>query len=387
MIKYRYMASNGTNPAHILLVEDQEHERNLISMTLQKSGYEVTDCGSASEALELCRVVPFDAVVTDLVMPEIDGLALMRRLRGSLSATSVILVTGNPNFGSAVHAIEQGAFRYLTKPLSPKKLIEAVEHAIYATNISRMQTEALRLTQSTQNRPDNLKEQFEVALRHIWIAYQPVVNRVGRRIGFEAFVRPGTKSPATTKELFTLAETLGRWSEVVSKARHIAIEEWRVKFSNTPDLLFVNVHPDELQSNHIENSNVIDSADRIVLEFSDAIDYSEVNNLSERVERLRGLGSRIAADNFGSGTLGLSHLLQLSPDFLKIGRDLVANIQSYPAQQKLISEVHRLCNSLEIALIAVGVENEKEAETLSRLGCQYFQGYYFGAPAPFPAVT
>jgi len=102
----------------ILVVEDDRLFREMFTNLLKKEGYQV-DCASCGcEALEMLARSSYDLVVTDLVMPDINGLEILSRVRESYPWVDVIMVTGNANLESAIYALKHGASDYLVKPVN-----------------------------------------------------------------------------------------------------------------------------------------------------------------------------------------------------------------------------------------------------------------------------
>src|SRR5262245_59217446 len=97
----------------VLLVDDEPALLRVFARALEQAGYEVKTCDSAIRAAELIASGGLDAVVSDILMPELDGIGLLRLIRGHDPDLPVILVTGAPTAASATHALEYGAFQYL----------------------------------------------------------------------------------------------------------------------------------------------------------------------------------------------------------------------------------------------------------------------------------
>jgi DNA-binding response OmpR family regulator len=116
----------------ILVAEDDTELRKLILQGLQKAGYEVAQAESGEQAIDLLRQedAAFDAVVTDIVMGNIDGTEVMKVARALPSAPEVILLTGYGSLESAMVAIRAGAFDYLLKPCRMAQLLERVQAAL-----------------------------------------------------------------------------------------------------------------------------------------------------------------------------------------------------------------------------------------------------------------
>ena len=108
---------NKTRKATILVVDDEESYRNMISAVLEDAGYESIIAESGKSALEIVARRQIDAAVLDLMMPGMDGRELMNRLKKKIPDVPIIFLTAHGSIPSAVEAIKEGAADYLTKPL------------------------------------------------------------------------------------------------------------------------------------------------------------------------------------------------------------------------------------------------------------------------------
>ena len=104
-------------PAKILVVDDEPSILLLLREALAQWGYQVACVKSAGEALEAIRTELFDAAITDIRMPDMSGLDLLREIKRQDESIEVVMMTGYPTITSAVEALKEGAFDYLSKPL------------------------------------------------------------------------------------------------------------------------------------------------------------------------------------------------------------------------------------------------------------------------------
>ena len=122
-----------TANAHILLVDDDPGLLRLLSMRLTAAGYRVTAVKSAEEALARLAIELPTLVISDIRLPERDGLALFDEIRAHHSALPVILLTAHGTIPDAVEATARGAFAYLTKPFDGKVLLDKIAQAFSLT--------------------------------------------------------------------------------------------------------------------------------------------------------------------------------------------------------------------------------------------------------------
>jgi diguanylate cyclase (GGDEF)-like protein len=114
----------------ILLVEDDRFYRTMFSDLLQAEGYKVETACCGSEGLDMLAEGEYSLVITDLVMPDINGLEILSRVRESHPTVDVIMVTGNANLESAIFALKHGARDYLVKPVNPDEFKHSVAQCI-----------------------------------------------------------------------------------------------------------------------------------------------------------------------------------------------------------------------------------------------------------------
>jgi DNA-binding NtrC family response regulator len=117
----------------ILVVDDEDIVRTSCSRTLVPEGYEVRLAKNGAEGLMMASEERFDLVLTDLKMPDMDGIEVLRIIKEKWPETAVIIVTGYQTVDTAVKAIKLGAYDYIEKPFTPDALITAVTEALTST--------------------------------------------------------------------------------------------------------------------------------------------------------------------------------------------------------------------------------------------------------------
>ncbi len=114
----------------ILVVDDEAVVLGAVKKALRKTDYVIDTAGTAEEALKLLGAGSYDLVITDLLMPDIDGLELMQKMREAGSPVQIIVITGYPTIQSALKAKRLGAFEYVTKPFTRQELVSVVVRAL-----------------------------------------------------------------------------------------------------------------------------------------------------------------------------------------------------------------------------------------------------------------
>jgi signal transduction histidine kinase len=137
----------------ILLIEDELQLRDDLQLLLQSAGYQVTTAANGAEGLQQLREQPFDLVITDLIMPGVDGFQVMDDLHGHSPETVVVAMTGYVSTESAIQALRKGAYDYLTKPLDVDLMHSVVARAMEKV---RLQKDLQRSLAEVQAREEQL---------------------------------------------------------------------------------------------------------------------------------------------------------------------------------------------------------------------------------------
>jgi signal transduction histidine kinase len=134
---------------NILVVDDEDSIRSILTKVLQDDGFVVTEADSGEAALELFKQRVFDLVISDIVMPGINGIELLERIKDLYPATEVIIITSHASLDTAVQALRCGAYDYLFKPFGDLNLISAV---------TKRAIEKIRLTSENRRLLAKLKD-------------------------------------------------------------------------------------------------------------------------------------------------------------------------------------------------------------------------------------
>lgn len=114
----------------ILVVDDDVAFCSLLQTFLKKKGFDVTNSFTGKEAVEIINKDDFDVVITDIRLPDSDGMEILKRVKEKDISTQVILMTGYTDIKTAVNAMKQGAFDYVGKPINPEELLNTINASL-----------------------------------------------------------------------------------------------------------------------------------------------------------------------------------------------------------------------------------------------------------------
>lgn len=355
--------------------------RRTCARALGHEGWEVVLAESGTVALGMLnvRMEPFDCIVSDVNMPEVDGFQLVAAIRKIDDDIPVLLMTGDPSLDGAVRAIDTGAVSYLSKPFDQESLLSAVARAARRHGVARMRRRADSYAAQVQDAGD-LVVRFENALARAWMAFQPIVDVTAKRIhAYEALLRTDEESLKRPDLFIGTAERLDRIHDL---GRTVRAAVARSAENAPPDVdLFVNVHGLELTDETLfTNADPLAPlASRVVLEITERIGLDAVAGPT-RVAMLRKLGYRIAVDDLGAGYAALGALATLEPEVVKLDMSLIRDIERQPTKRRVVGAIATLCRELGSKVVAEGVETRAEAAVVIDCGIELIQGYLYARP-------
>lgn len=368
----------------VLLAEPDAALRDRYAKAFANTDLALTTVATPSEALEAIDLG------ADVFVAEVDGegegwSGLLPDVRDRDPGLPIVVLTGRPELESAMNAVNLGAFRYLVKPVGPAALAEVVRRAALLRWLDRLRPGSVP-DAGTDDARDLLSERFDRAMIDFRMAYQPIVWTSDSRIrGFEALLRAGRDEFTGPEEMLVAAQELDRTRELGRATRARVAGD----ANELPDdvILFVNLLPADLLDTDLyaPDAPLSAIAPRVVLELTERSPLDAVAGLTERLERLRELGFRIALDDVGAGYAGLASLTHMEPDVIKLDRSLIRDVDRSPRRRAVVRSLVSLCKSLHIGLIGEGVERLAEADALRDLDVEQLQGFYFAMPAPVSA--
>ncbi|MFO0593766.1 MAG: EAL domain-containing protein [Myxococcaceae bacterium] len=355
----------------VLVVDDDDLFLRVCGGLLKRAGLAVETLNDPSRALERIEHRKYDAIVSDVCMPEINGISLLKAVREIDRAVPVVLMTGAPSLENAISAIDLGVHKFLPKPFDVDAFVGAVKDAVARRHLGADQVWR--------------NEKLDRALEGLWMAFQPiVVPGRDQPFAYEALLRTRTKDIAGPNEFITLAEETRRLFELGRVIRSAVARE----FDKLPDGvdLFVNLHPEDLDDPDLYRPEAPLSrhARRVVLEITERASVASHGTLHQRISSLRELGYRIALDDLGAGYSGLTTLSRILPEFVKLDASLVRDIDTSGVNQLIVTAVLDLAGELGARVVAEAIETPVERAALEALGVELMQGFHFARPAPLP---
>lgn len=379
----------GPCKGSVLLLDDDATILRAYARVLENAGFKVVRRSSGVDVGRVLGRGTFDAVVSDISMPGMDGTEVLRVVRERDPDLPVILMTASGDVHSAAKAVEFRAMRYLLKPVDLALLVETVGNAVQQREAAAHGRRAVEQVERAASEQRELTARFERALASVRLVHQPIVNWPERKVfAHEALVRSAEPDLADPTLLIAAAEKLGRLPDLGRAIRRRAAE--RLRAGPGEDCSFVNLHPFDLSDDELFSSGAPLSqvADRVVLEVTECASLERTGDLPARLARLRQLGFRIALDDLGAGYASLSAFVHLAPHAVKLDKSLTSGVEKDSTKRMLIASMIHLCRDLGIVVIGEGVETAGQRDALTELGCQLLQGYLFAAPAAeYPPVA
>jgi EAL domain-containing protein (putative c-di-GMP-specific phosphodiesterase class I)/CheY-like chemotaxis protein len=369
------------------VADDEQGLREIYAEALLEAGHEVELASDTRSALRALEAGAFDIVVSDIVMPGLDGIDFLKAIHDRDPDLPVILVTGQPSLDTAIRAMEYGAVQYLVKPVKMDTLVKAVERGLTLRRIAGVKREASQyLGQVTPAQGEHaaLQASLDRVIGSIWMAFQPIVRARDRGLfGYEALLRSEEPSLPHPGAVFDAAEKLGQVPLVGRAVRQCVARS--LDAAGVP--IFVNLHPLDLADERLfgPEDPLASRAEKVVLEITERASLEGIADFRTRILNLRDLGYRVAVDDLGAGYAGLTTFAVLEPDIVKLDMSLIRNCDREPVKLKLIQSMAALCGELGMQVVAEGIETENECAAAIAAGCDLLQGYLIGRPGKLPS--
>jgi diguanylate cyclase (GGDEF)-like protein len=327
-----------------------------------------------------------------------DGVRIAQRLGDALESPFVVdgrhvfarasvgVASGNPEEQTADDLLRNADLAMYMAKGRGKARYAVFESGMHAAVLQRLELEA------------DLRR--ALGQGEFFLLYQPVVRLPdGSVVGMEALIRwkraggdvafPGQFIPVAEETGLILE--IGRW--VLQEACRQAAA-WQAEHTPTPALrLSVNLSARQLQDpGLVKDVEAVLAASglepaSLVLEITESLLMSEPDVAAQRLGELKDLGVRLAIDDFGTGYSSLSYLRRFPVDVLKIDRSFVTTLGSGPEDAALAHAIVKLGHTLQLRVVAEGIETPAQLAELQTIGCEYGQGYLFARPLAADAMS
>lgn len=383
--------------ARVLVVDNEAINVALLTKLLTRVGLgNVEGITDSSKVMSRVRDFDPDIVLLDLHMPEPDGYQLLRQIK-ELTAGSylpVVIITADITDEAKDRALAHGADDFLTKPFRMTETVLRVRNLV--------RTRSLHQTLSRQNvhlkselelqaaadddaalRAGRVSAVLEDADRQLQMVFQPIVDLAsGGAEGNEALARFRALPIRPPNEWFADAAEAG----LDLALELVAVRQAFAQAHRLPEdtFLSINASPATLRSPAFVELIAQQATRRIVVELTEHDHIADYTPINDVVRELRRHGCRLAVDDTGAGFASLRHILKLQPEFIKLDRLLVTDIDTDPARTALASALVRFSDDTGARLIAEGIETARELATLTELGVHLGQGFHLGRPDHLP---
>ncbi|MBL4640050.1 MAG: EAL domain-containing response regulator [Kordiimonadaceae bacterium] len=377
-----------------LIIDDSAFQRHMLSIVCTEAGYLTVLVNDGIEALKALQEMSFSLIITDLELPEMDGLQLIRAMAERKITAKIVLVSGLSE--SLLYAAKQLGDQFglnivgtINKPYVPEDFLE------------------LLLEASLINPADNLnpqyKGEFQGQLSHKSVSrgiedgalvpyYQPKVCRKREiLIGFECLARWRTErgkilGPASfipTAEDYNLMQ---EFTDVIIQRAFEDVVDWHKNGFLLP--VSINISTENFKDITFPE-RVIGFAEQygvqptsVILEVTESKVMEQAKECLEVMSRLRLKGFGLSIDDFGTGYASLKQLQYLPFTEIKLDRSYVAAAISHKPSRTVLETGIQLAQNLSLSYIAEGVETPEQAELLISLGCSQHQGFLYATPMP-----
>jgi EAL domain-containing protein (putative c-di-GMP-specific phosphodiesterase class I)/AmiR/NasT family two-component response regulator len=377
---------------NFLVAEDQRIQRTLLVSILEalgaKSVYETSDGREAMKIIEdIERQV--DIVITDLEMPGMDGLELVRRLsKMDRQRVSVILTTAMgakllASVGAMTKAYGLALLGVLEKPLTPGKLAPLIKlHRVSPAHPPqrRVAERTFTLEEIVQGLEDSEFQPY----------YQPQIDVASGRVkGAEALARwlhpkYGVIGPASFIPVLEQAANLDELTFLILKKTAGACRAWRehgLNLTVAVNLSLVSLTDTTLADRIAQVVQAEGLEPRhMVLEITETAAMTDVAPALENLARLRIRGFGLSIDDYGTGFSTLRQLMRVPFTELKIDRSFVTGCAESSLSRALVDSSVDMTRRLQIESVAEGVETQSDWNVLQSVGCDAAQGYFFAPP-------
>lgn len=380
---------NEGDPGRLLVLDDEEAVAETVCMIGESISFSTCATYEIESFLEKVAAWQPTHIALDLQMPGRDGIEVLRTLAATDCDAAIIIISGLGGriLNSAARVAREGGLNLLgtlEKPFSRAQLRQLL--------LCGVSDDARSNSRSSSNTDlDVTRTMLEDALdrRAFVVHYQPKVScKSGHLTGFECLARwpRGDNDFVPPDTFIPLAEQTGLIHELTRQVYAYAFEHFHHAALARQFDFALNLSPLNLKDPSFSdwlintcNRYRID-AERIILEVTETASMDNPLMLLEHLTRFRIKGFSLSIDDFGVGYSSLVQLARLPFSEIKIDRQFVNTAENSEESRKIISAIVHLGRSLDLKIVAEGIENARTFHILRDQGCDEAQGYFISPP-------
>ncbi len=388
-------ASTAALP-RLLVVDDEMEIADLVATVAEMAGFAPTILTDSREFEKIYNQGEFHTIVLDLVMPELDGIEILRQLAAQRSRAQIILMSGFD--GATLYTANQLASAHgldivcsISKPFrigEMKTVLDKIQQQ--AASLSEKNTIPSRLVSPTELN-------YAMKRGDFCFYYQPQICLGDQKIiGFEALMR--WKQPdgnmVAPANFIPVAEQSGQIGELTwSTLEHSLLDFKTLDWIAPGCTLSINLSPDQLSDLSLPDNltrlirQFYIDPQRIIIEITETGILRDLTVALDILTRLRLKGFGMSIDDFGTGSATLQQLRQLPITELKIDQSFVADLWSGQKDRIIVESTIALAQKLGLRTVAEGIEHLETAELLKNLGVNIGQGYALGKPMSIDNIS
>lgn len=388
----RVSASPAPESIRVLIADDDPGVRRVLAFVLERCGLDVVGVAEDAEgAIRLAAAERPDVALLDVRMPGGGGPAAARGIAAFSPRTRILAHSALDEREPLLEMLRAGAIGYLLKGTDPEEVADAARRTAWGEPLvsrelvghvvgelsHRVRSEA-RMNGARERRARQIRR-FAAGMGMTMVG-QPIYQLgTGLPIGIEALARFDSP-PRDPEPWFREAWALGLGPDLELAALERAVDA----LSSFPPHIYlgINLSPDTLLSEGFDALRDRMPLERIVLEVTEHAPIADYELFREPFEQLRRRGARIAVDDAGAGYASFHHVLELSPDLIKLDRRLTTRIADDDRRRALARALVTFAREVGAEVVAEGIENAEALRILREFGVGFGQGHYLASPTP-----
>lgn len=376
----------------VVVADDEPHVVEYLRLALHLEGFDIAGTArDADGAVQLVHHMHPDVALLDLRMPG-GGLEAARLIASVSPETRIVVFSADADAPEILPLLQAGIDGFVVKGTPPDRLADAIRSAVaggsyLAPGLNRVALDELTARLHAEERAslhltrtaDRIRDVITAVRFHV--IHQPIIDvRTGAPFGAEALTRFTTDPARPPTVWFDEAEQVGLRPSLELATASTALDALD---RLDPSLcMAINISPATVLSGRLGEVLLGADLERIVLEVTEHARVDDYGALQRGLAPWRRAGARVAVDDAGGGYASFAHVLNLSPDFIKLDVTLVRDIHADARRQALVRAISTFATELGVDLIAEGIETADELQVMVDLGTPLVQGFHLGRPRP-----